>query len=737
VSSADPKQRLFTQAAPARVGGIADAIVIKDGDLAFVCRNDGAIPDAEHHGLGLYYRDCRYLDRYDVELAGARLEALAASSTDGFRSVFQLTNPELEHAGKRIGRQELGVRLRHVIDCGDHALRSEIAIRNYHLHAHSFPLTVTFDADFADIFVIRELIDERPGTRHDPVWDGEGLVFAYDGGDAHRRKLVVRFSEPPSSHTGTQVSFDISLAPQEETRLLISFAVFEYHGEAKPPVPRSGEQALVDAEDAFERSLSEWLEGFTRVESSSPWLDRVVDRSLRDLRSLHMTIDGHGFFAAGVPWFCTLFGRDSLLCALQTLAFRPEHADDTLRLLASLQGQKVDAFRDEEPGKILHELRVGELARMGIIPHTPYYGTVDATPLFLIVLAEYSAWTGTLDLFHELRGNVERALSWMSEHGDSERDGYIDYRSPAAPGGELVNQGWKDAGDSIPDASGGLAKPPLALVEVQAYAYRAKQAIATLFERSGDARTAARLRAEADELRERFNRDFWSAKSDFLVLGLSGPSRSPIDVISSNPAHALWAGIVLPERAEAITRRLMADDLYSGWGIRTLSERERAYNPIGYHLGTVWPHDNAIAVAGFRRYGFDQQACRVFADLLEAATHFEHDRLPEAFSGFARGEYGVPVRYPVACHPQAWAAGSVPFMLQTLLGLEPDAFEHRLRVVRPCLPEFIDELRLEHLRVGGAELDLRFERTGGSLAVHVDRKHGELEVVVEPNGSIT
>jgi glycogen debranching enzyme len=348
----------------------------------------------------------------------------------------------------------------------------------------------------------------------------------------------------------------------------------------------------------------------------------------------------------------------------------------------------------------------------------------------LILLAEHCAWTGKLSLVHELRDNAEAALRWIDSYAIDDRDGYIDYQSANAGGG-LINQGWKDSGDAIVSSSGALAEPPVALVEVQAYAYLAKLAVARLVEHNGEHERAKALRQQAQDLRERFNRDFWLEGEGFLALGLHGTPRAAIDVISSNPGHALFSGIVPEDRAELVAKRLMADDMYSGWGIRTLSMQERAYNPVGYHLGTVWPHDSALALAGFRRYGFDKLACRVFTDLLHAATFFEHDRLPEAFAGFERAGYGVPVRYPVACHPQAWAAGSVPFMLTALLGLMPDALERRLTISRPCLPPFIRHLELSGLRVGDAEVDLRFERSGDELDVQVQRKRGELEIVTE------
>ncbi len=335
----------------------------------------------------------------------------------------------------------------------------------------------------------------------------------------------------------------------------------------------------------------------------------------------------------------------------------PHLAAETLRVLAHFQAEREDEWRDMQPGKILHELRIGELSQMGEIPHTPYFGSVDATALFLILIGQQAAWSGELSLFEELRGPVERALQWIARYGDRDGDGYVEYQSTSEHG--LVNQGWKDSGDGIVDADGSLAKPPIALVEVQGYVYQAKLGVAALYERAGDFQRAAQLRREADELRERFNRDFWLGDKGIYTLALQADHK-PLGVVASNAGHALWSGIADADKARRTMERLMADDMFSGWGIRTLSGQEKRYNPIGYHLGTVWPHDNAIIAAGFRRYGFYDALCRIFQGMLEAAMHFEARRLPELFGGFGRDEYRVPVHYPVACHPQAWAAASIP-----------------------------------------------------------------------------
>ena len=321
----------------------------------------------------------------------------------------------------------------------------------------------------------------------------------------------------------------------------------------------------------------------------------------------------------------------------------------------------------------------------------------------------------------------------MAESGDQNRDGYIEYQSSSKKG--LINQGWKDSGDAIVNADGSLARPPISLVEVQGYVYSAKVSLADLYERTGERDRAEQLRSEADELRARFNRDFWLEDKAFYALALQADHK-PAAVISSNPGQALWSGIVDPEKAHRTVQRLMAPDMFNGWGIRTLSEQERRYNPIGYHLGTVWPHDNSLIASGFRRYGFDKEACEIFTAIAEAAMYFEHYRLPEVFAGFCREDYGVPVHYPVACHPQAWAAGAIPYLVETLLGLVPEAFDERLRIVRPVLPGFVDRLELRRLRVGRGRVDLHFERTSqGSVSVEVLQVTGSLDVVVEDGSS--
>lgn len=728
------RDRVLTQGKPSVTRSIADAIVIKDGDLFFLSEPDGQVPLDRHHGLGLYHGDCRYLSGYELHLAGRPPNLLAAATQHGFATVFEFSNPDIVmHDGGLVPAEEIGITWSRILDGKVLALHERIGLRSLSLRPVEFGVSLTFRAGFEDVYIVRGLLDERPGVLEPPVWQDGVLYQLYRGADGRSRSVVIRFSPAPGRVESMTAHFDIALGPREEHELAISVHVAESDERGQVFPARHRRPDLSRLRLALERGSDHAVRRATSLQSDSLLLNAVVERSLRDLRMLESHLHGRVYVAAGLPWFGTLFGRDSLITALQMLAFEPRIAEQTLRILAAYQGDRVDAWRDMEPGKILHELRVGELARLGEIPHTPYYGTVDATPLFLVLVGRHAAWRGTLDIFHELREPIERALRWVDEYGDLDGDGYVEYRSTSAKG--LVNQGWKDSGDAIVNADGSLARPPIALVEVQGYVYLAKTLLAGLYRRAGEADRADALEREAAELRERFNRDFWQEQLGTFALALQA-GNEPVAVASSNPAHALWTGIADEDKAKRTVARLMEDDLFSGWGVRTLSTRERRYNPIGYHLGSVWPHDNAIVAAGFKRFGGDRAALRIFSGILEAAMHFEDYRLPELFAGYARDEFGIPVHYPVACHPQAWAAGSVPYLVQTALGLEPDAFQKTLRIVRPRLPHFVDRIVLDGLRVGDARVGLRFERVFEGVDVQVLRVDGDLEVEVEPAPAI-
>lgn len=728
------KHRLLTHGAPSITGSIDDAVVTKNENLFFLTTPNGNVPLDGNHGFGLYYHDCRYLNGYELRLAHSKASVLVSDATQGYEAVFELTNPEIQvREGQHIHKEQIGIQWQRVLDGDNLRLVEVIRFQNYGVDEINFPISLGFRAEFEDVFAVRGLLPEQPGERLPPYWHNGVLTFGYHGADGLDRSLTINIVPAPDVTDGTTAHLALDLKPRESKQIAVSVALSESPAGADAPAKtiksRDVERVRTDAIE----KMDEWLGGGTELRSSSLLMNNVLERSRRDLRVLRMKIGDQEFFAAGLPWFAALFGRDSLITALQNLACSPEIAAETLRVLASYQGQRFDKWRDEQPGKILHELRVGEFARLGEIPHTPYYGSVDATPLFLILFGRHAAWVGNLDLFDELRPNVERALEWIDRYGDSDGDGYVDYLCASESG--LVNQGWKDSFDAIVNADGSAAKPPIALVEVQGYVYQAKLAIAELYERAGEPDRAQKLRNDAEELCGRFNRDFWVDDLEYFALcRQKGGKRAA--VISSNPGQALWAGIAEQDKAQKTVARLMSGDLFSGWGIRTLGEQERRYNPIGYHLGTVWPHDNSLIVAGFRRHGFDEEACQLFTGLVSAAMRFEGYRLPELFAGFPSHMYSMPVHYPVACRPQAWCAGAIPYMIESLLGLVPEAFEHRLRIVRPILPEFIDRLDVKRLRVAEASVDLSFERGEGNICkVQVLQVEGSLDIVVEPGKS--
>jgi len=709
------------------VRSIADAVVIKNQNIFFLAEPDGEVPLDDTHGLGLYYHDCRYLNGYEMKLGGIGLVPLIAAA-HGFGSISELTNQETAMpTGAVIPKDTLGIKWERLLDSENLALHEIIEIRNFGCESVEFPLSLTFQAGFEDVYTVRQLLHETPGKLYIPRWTDDVLSFLYAGADKIYRSLSICFAPAPNGQRHQTALFQVMLGAGEKTSVGVMLSIMECTSLDEVETKPAGRSDLRKIYRSLQTESKTWLGDSTEIASDSLVLNKTMERSLREVHILKSTLANQTFIAAGVPWFVTLFGRDSLLTSLQMLAYAPAIAEQTLRLLATYQGRKIDPWRDEEPGKILHEMRTGELAKLDEIPHTPYYGSVDATILFLIVLARHAVWTGELSLFRELKDNVERALEWMDRYGDANGDGYIEYQCKSKKG--LANQGWKDSGDSIVNEDGTLAKPPISLVEVQGYAYFAKKSLAAIYDRAGESARANELRRQAQDLRVRFNRDFWLPEKGFYALALQKGGK-PAAVLSSNAAHALWSGIADHNKARRIGERVMAEDMFSGWGIRTLSTQERRYNPVGYHLGTVWPHDNSIIAAGFRHYGLDEFAVKIFTGMIEAAMHFDNT-LPELFSGFRRDDYGAPVRYPVACHPQAWAAVSVPYLLETILGLVPDAFDRSLRIVRPILPPFLNRIELRRLKIGNAAVDLRFERRAHRTSVDVLSRTGEIDVRLE------
>ena len=526
-SKEDRRKETLTKERPATADSLADAIVIKNENVFFVARPDGNVPLMNSHGMGLYYHDCRYVNGYEMELAGRKPAHLSASSAQGSVGIFTLTNPRLELAnGNILDEEELGITWRRLIDNQTPALRDRLHIQNFTLQTLEFPVTLTIQSTFEDLFAVRGLLPKQLGTLHPPFWEGEVLRFSYGGKDGIVRTVTVYFDPPPDKRRGTTAEFAVRLSPRGQQRIDVTLVIGESKDGAVALRPRPDPADFSRLDSELERETQAWMSHVTKVVTNGSALDQLMERSFRGLRVLRTHMGNETFFAAGVPWFVALFGRDSLITAWQMLAYNPRIAEQTLRLLAKYQGTKEDRWRDEQPGKILHELRVGEMANLDAIPHTPFYGTIDATLLFLMLIAEHAAWSGSLNLFDELRTPIERALSWMDTYGDRHGEAYVTYTSRSKD--KLVNQGWKDSGDAIVTADGEVAVPPLALVEVQGYGYAAKLGMAGLFKRVGDRDRADRLMREARRLRERFNRDFW-------MWRMKAVSRSPCRRMGGRP----------------------------------------------------------------------------------------------------------------------------------------------------------------------------------------------------------
>jgi glycogen debranching enzyme len=686
---------------------LAETLVIKDGNVFMITLRDGRVPAGGAHPLGLWFRDCRFLCAHELRVAGELPRLLTSTDAEGSSAVHELTNPDLELGdGERLPAESLRIRVERRAEAAG-ALRQRIAVRSYHRAPVSLPLELCLGADFLPMLELRGIVPphERPAA------DTDTGGFATVGRDGVRRTTAVRAT--PEARLGRDgvLSFDLELEARGAAEVLLDLEVSEEDGDPQSVSPNGHEDA-------------------TKIGSDDQLFDRILRRSLDDLGLLRSELDGHSYHAAGLPWFATLFGRDSIVSAFQTLSFVPGIAAGTVRLLAGRLGERYDDAHDEEPGKVVHELRVGEPAGLGETPFARYYGSVDATPLFLCLLCRHTDWSGNLDLFRELREPAERALEWIDRYGDLDGDGLIEY-SRRAPHG-LETQGWKDSPDGIPDAAGRPLAAPVALVEAQGYVIRAKRLMARMFELDGEGARAERLRDEATALEGELER-FWLPDEGGYAIGLDRDKR-PGSGLTSNQGHLLWAGALSDERARRVRDVLMGEDMFTGWGVRTLAESHPAYNALGYHTGSVWPHDTALIATGLRRYGFDEDFALIFDGLLEAASRFGDHRLPELFAGFTREEPGEPVPYPVACRPQAWAAGSIPFLLECGLGLDPDALNGRLRIVRPSLPRWLERVDVTGLRLGDARIDLRFECADGHVTLADARVEGDAEVVLETAG---
>jgi glycogen debranching enzyme len=736
--------------------------VLKHGNRFLLTDSFGDIhPDSR--GLGLYHGDTRILACSVLRVGGIRPVLLQTSVGANFRGGIQMTNPSADrnpdakvHPFDGLVGRTIGISRERLI--GSDGVAERVKVVNHASQPANVPVELELGTDGADIFEVRGYPRDRRGVLLPLAATDQRVTFRYVGLDDIERFTHIAFSRPAEtveevnearpdgSDTGAAVRYRWTLALKAGETHELSWTTWcsdrpvakgladRLDGSSDASVDGADQEALFPpiprvTVDEGAAAYHAWERGTTQVVSDHELFNLVVKRSISDLRLL--INDGPGedqrYVSAGVPWFTTLFGRDSLISAFQSLAFRPQIAVEILEVLAAYQATEDDPTRDAEPGKILHELRTGEMARSGELPHTPYYGSVDATPLWLILLGATFDWTGDRALLERLWPHALAALEWIDRYGDRDGDGFVEYERRSERG--LLNQGWKDSSDAIRDHAGRQARSPIALAEVQGYVFDAKRRMARLAAMRGDVEFATKLDNEADHLALRFESAFWVEAHRFYAMALDADKKQA-DAIASNAGHCLWSGIVAPDRARDVVERLLRPTMSSGWGVRTLAADQPGYNPIGYHTGTVWPHDTSLIAAGFKRYGFDDASNRLVGQMMEAAQGFQDYRLPELFCGFDRADAHTPVPYPVACSPQAWAAGSSFLFLETMLGLRAHADRRELELLHPHLPDWLGKVTLTDLRVGDASVDLLFHRWRGTTSAEVLRKVGDVAVTI-------
>ncbi|KAB8314942.1 amylo-alpha-1,6-glucosidase [Tolypothrix campylonemoides VB511288] len=719
-------------------------LTVKDDDLFLVTDTLGNISGCSlndgNPSMGLLCCDTRFLSRLELQIDGHSPVLLSSTAEKGFSLSILCTNPRIED---RLKADTVGIRRELVLNG---ALFEELEVSNYSTSSISFELSISFDADFADLFEVRgydrqkrgrllRLVEPTPeeGTSNGegisaqsvpPVQKEQSLSLAYEGLDGLVMESRIQFQHrQPDYFKGYTAVWRLELASHETQKL--GYRV-NFLTNNKSTSIVSAPFTLVQAKASEMMEEQHWVQQITRIRSDKGTFNHIIERAEQDMYLLRQSFGKYKTVSAGVPWFSALFGRDSIITASQTLMLNPQIAKETLQLLATYQGKTDDDWREEEPGKILHELRLGELARCQEIPHTPYYGTVDATPLWLMLYAEYYAWTHDVETLDQLWSKALLAMDWIDRN--LRETGYLSYYRKSKGG--LANQGWKDSGDCIVNRKGELANGAIALCEVQAYVYAAKLRLAEIARLKKRIDLSDRWTEEARNLKLRFNRDFWIEDQDFCALALDGDGQQ-VDSITSNPGHCLHLGIFTPEKAYSVAERLRAPDMFNGWGIRTLNSLSPAYNPMGYHIGSVWPHDNSLIAMGLRSLGLVDQALELFEGLFDMTNQQPYQRPPELFCGYERNGDNAPVQYPVACTPQAWATGSIFQLLQMIVNLVPDAPNNCLRIIDPTLPESISSLSLHNLKVGSTILDLEFERSGSTTACRVAKKRGNLRVVIE------
>jgi glycogen debranching enzyme len=705
-------------------------ITIHFDDQVVVCEPDSKMSSTADQGF--FARDTRMVSGYRLKLGRVAPVLLNSSEVSYYSSRFVFSNPELESTDGTVASGTLELILDRTVAGGVH---EDYDLTNHSKTPVTVLLEVSLESDFADLFDVKAGRRVRRGTLQ-ATWDEDraALTTRYRNG-VFQRAIEFRAEESgsPTEYANSGLSWRVELDPGGTWHTCLLWTVDL--GSEERRTPDATCHAVHGRDTLADRVRRQWSQTTTRFSTSDPTITDIASQSIEDLSSLRIRIHeeeaqawGGGerdldswVPAAGIPWFVSLFGRDALVVSLQTLSLAPRFALGALRALANLQADAYDDDRDMQPGKIEHEIRHGELATLHLVPHTPYYGTHEATTLYVCAAAHSWYWHGDTRELDAVRPHVERALAWIDTDGDVDGDGLQEYRTRARSGG-YYNQGWKDSGDAVVDEHGELATLPIALCEHQGMVVEAKRAWADVLDRAyGDHDQAGRLRSEADRLAERIEEQFWWEEEGTYYLGLDG-RKQPLRTVGSNPGHLLWCGAVEESRGRQVATRLLADDMWSGWGIRTLSTGHPSYNPFSYQLGSVWPHDNIIAAAGMRRYGMDEEAVHVIRAIFDAASCFRSMRLPELFSGLHRDPDSFPVQYLGANVPQAWASGAVIHALAVLLGLEADAQAGELWL-RPALPDWLTEVHLAGLGVGRSTVELTVRRTTvGTHELEIERR---------------
>ena len=691
---------------------------LKHNDAFVVCDNNGDIGAATATTDGLFYRDTRFLARLQLLVNDAPPLLLGSNLRDDNAALaVDLTNPDLISDQQVVLEKDTVHILRTIFLWRDTAYQ-RLCVRNYGNQTIHVRLSILFANDFADLFEVRGTHRERRGTQTAQLRGNDQVLLNYHGLDDRLRRTTLTFDPPPTRLAADSAVYELRLAPGQARPLFLAAGCNEAEVRPTPFL-----HALIRSR----RELREATRGRTSAETSNELFNEMLCRSAADLEML-MTDTPEGRYPyAGIPWFSTTFGRDGLITALQMLWWSPDVAQGVLRRLAAYQAETTDPLADAEPGKILHEMRGGEMAALREVPFGLYYGSVNSTPLFVLLAGLYLERTGDVETIVVLWPAIRAALDWINGPGDPDGDGFVEYKRASDQG--LANQGWKDSQDAIFHADGQLAEGEIALAEVQGYVYAAKRIAARCARRIGRDAEAERLEAEAQMLAERFEAAFWCPPLETYAIALDG-AKKPCAVRTSNAGQVLFTGIADPKRAALVARGLLRSDFFSGWGIRTVARGESRYNPMSYHNGSVWPHDNALIGLGFARYGLKQQLETLFTGLFHAGTYMEHRRLPELFCGFQRQAGHGPTLYPVACSPQAWASATPFALLQASLGLQLDPFANEIRLTNPRLPAFLDEVMLRDLQLGSSHIDLRVRRHNDTVSLDTPRIEGGIRVSV-------